>query len=108
MSVSPSSLYAPTDPSPKNTGDPWREATVSADGVDVASTNTQPIAIGDGFHCSDLLTSAGTVDQTVRAVQTEALSFMKTWLAEWEAPSKTSKREISEARHSRFFKNVAV
>ncbi|KAJ3920772.1 serine carboxypeptidase S28-domain-containing protein [Lentinula edodes] len=88
--------------------DPWREATVSADGVDVASTNTQPIAIGDGFHCSDLLTSAGTVDKTVRAVQTEALSFMKTWLAEWEPPSKTSKREISEARHSRFFKNVAA
>jgi hypothetical protein len=87
--------------------DPWREATVSADGVDRASTNTQPIAIGDGFHCSDLSTTNAQVDSTVLAVQTKALSFMKTWLAEWTPPS-SSKREVSRTRNSRFFRDVTA
>ncbi|KAJ3735180.1 peptidase S28 [Lentinula guzmanii] len=85
--------------------DPWREATVSADGVDVPSTDTQPIAIGDGFHCSDLSTASGNVDPTVRAVQTKALAFMKTWLAEWTPPSKSSKRDVPRARSSRLFRD---
>ncbi|KAG6860254.1 hypothetical protein C0995_013704 [Termitomyces sp. Mi166 len=71
-----------------STGDPWKDATVSAAGIDVPSTASQPIAVGDGFHCSDLLTMSGTVDATVRAVQTEALGFMKTWLASWKPQGK--------------------
>ncbi|KAG5733082.1 putative serine protease K12H4.7 [Termitomyces sp. T112] len=68
--------------------DPWKDATVSATGVEVPSTDSQPIAVGDGFHCSDLLTRSGTVDATVRAVQTEALGFMKKWLASWKPQNK--------------------
>ena len=62
------------------TGDPWREATVSADGLNKANTTTQPIYMSDGFHTSDLLTDNG-VDETVYAVQMAALKYMKMWLA---------------------------
>ncbi|EIW78769.1 peptidase S28 [Coniophora puteana RWD-64-598 SS2] len=61
--------------------DPWREATVSADGLNKANTTTQPIYEGDGFHCSDLLTDNGVVDSTVLAVQQAGLAYMKEWLA---------------------------
>ncbi|KAG6839817.1 hypothetical protein C0991_011337 [Blastosporella zonata] len=64
--------------------DPWKDATVSAAGITVTSTASQPIEVGDGFHCSDLITSRGTVDPTIRAVQVKALSFMQTWLATWK------------------------
>lgn len=77
-------------------GDPWRESTVSADGVDVPSTEEQPIAVGDGFHCSDLISDNGAVDPTVLAVQTKGLAFMATWLAEWTPPS--SKRDAPQSR----------
>lgn len=70
-------------------GDPWREATKSADGTNFTSTSWEPIAIGDGFHCSDLLTENALVDETVAAVQTEGLASMKEWLAGWE-PSVSS------------------
>ncbi|KAI0797037.1 serine carboxypeptidase S28-domain-containing protein [Abortiporus biennis] len=60
--------------------DPWREATVSADGVNVPSTSQQPIAVSDGFHCSDLSTANANVDSTVKAVQVQALQFMKSWI----------------------------
>ena len=63
------------------TGDPWREATVSADGLNKASTSTQPIYESDGFHCSDLSAKNGVVDETVYAVQMAGLEYMKTWLA---------------------------
>ncbi|KIK54084.1 hypothetical protein GYMLUDRAFT_232374 [Collybiopsis luxurians FD-317 M1] len=86
--------------------DPWRGVTVSADGVDRASTDLQPIAISDGFHTSDLLTTNGKVDHTVLAVQTQALSYMKTWLAERTLPS--YKREVRPAQNSRFLKDVGV
>ncbi|KAI0938023.1 hypothetical protein AcV7_003333 [Taiwanofungus camphoratus] len=64
--------------------DPWREATVSADGTHFPSTSWQPIAVGDGFHCSDLLTDNADVDETVLAVQQQGLAAMKEWLAEWQ------------------------
>lgn len=35
-------------------GDPWRYATVSAPGVILKSTPSQPIAVGEGFHAADL------------------------------------------------------
>ncbi|KAG6808517.1 hypothetical protein H0H92_003858 [Tricholoma furcatifolium] len=68
-------------------GDPWKDATVSSVDVDRTSTETQPIEVGDGFHCSDLLTESGSVDATVLAVQQKALGFMQTWLAEWTRPA---------------------
>jgi pimeloyl-ACP methyl ester carboxylesterase len=61
--------------------DPWREATVSADGLNKANTTMQPIYESDAFHCSDLHAENGIVDETVYAVQMAALEYMKTWLA---------------------------
>ncbi|OBZ70209.1 putative serine protease K12H4.7 [Grifola frondosa] len=63
--------------------DPWREATLAADGTNFTSTALQPLAIGDGFHCSDLLTRSA-VDPTVLAVQSEALQVMSGWIASWK------------------------
>ncbi|KAI6101248.1 peptidase S28 [Pisolithus sp. B1] len=63
--------------------DPWREATVSSDFIYKASTDTQPIYVGDGFHCSDMITENGVVDATIANVQSAALGYMKTWLAGW-------------------------
>lgn len=65
-------------------GDPWRDATVSADGLFIPSTPQQPIKVGDGFHCTDMGTSSGLADPTVGAVQTAALAAMKGWLAQWK------------------------
>ncbi|CAL1700044.1 unnamed protein product [Somion occarium] len=70
--------------------DPWREATVSADGVNVKSTPSQPVAISDGFHCSDLSTANGNVDDTVKQVQQQALTTIKTWLAGGRPAAKQS------------------
>jgi pimeloyl-ACP methyl ester carboxylesterase len=67
--------------------DPWRDATVSADNLNVPSTAQQPIGLGDGFHCSDLGTSAGVVDPTILAVQQKALASIKGWLAAWKPSS---------------------
>lgn len=64
--------------------DPWREATVSADGLDKPSTPSTPIFEGDGFHCSDLITDSGIDDPSVAAVQFSALGYMHEWLAEWK------------------------
>lgn len=64
--------------------DPWRDATVSADGLFIPSTPQQPIKVGDGFHCTDMGTSSGLADPTVGAVQTAALAAMKGWLAQWK------------------------
>ncbi|TDL29922.1 hypothetical protein BD410DRAFT_759045 [Rickenella mellea] len=63
--------------------DPWRDATVSSDFHFRQSTSSQPIAVSDGFHCSDLGRKNGMTDTTVAAVQTQALATMKTWLAQW-------------------------
>ncbi|KAL1741263.1 serine carboxypeptidase S28-domain-containing protein [Schizophyllum fasciatum] len=68
--------------------DPWREATMSASGLNVASTSEQPIMISDGIHCSDLGASSGRIDPTVYAVQQGALKSMAVWLADWKAPAK--------------------
>ena len=65
-------------------GDPWREATKAADGTHFPSTSEQPLAISDGFHCSDLITQNAVVDNTVLSVQKQALQSMKSWIAEWE------------------------
>ncbi|KAJ8582030.1 hypothetical protein M405DRAFT_831350, partial [Rhizopogon salebrosus TDB-379] len=67
--------------------DPWREATLSADGLFKPSTPSMPILEGDGFHCSDLITDNGIDDPTIALVQEAALVYMKDWLAEWEPSS---------------------
>ncbi|KAG2129726.1 uncharacterized protein EDB93DRAFT_1256142 [Suillus bovinus] len=63
--------------------DPWRETTVSADGLDKPNIPSMPIYEGDGFHCSDMITQNGIADPTVAAVQEAGLNYMKEWLAEW-------------------------
>ncbi|KAF5358904.1 hypothetical protein D9758_004828 [Tetrapyrgos nigripes] len=79
--------------------DPWREATVSADGVNVASTSSQPIAIGDGFHCSDLSIASGGVDPTIKVVQDKWFSTIPRWLEEWTpGKAKMTKRGVVEDR----------
>ncbi|KAF9556834.1 hypothetical protein CPC08DRAFT_74264 [Agrocybe pediades] len=70
--------------------DPWKDATVSAAGINVPSTDSQPIGLGDGFHCSDLSTS-GAIDPTILAVQKKALGYMKKWLATWKPSTNPSK-----------------
>ena len=65
--------------SPPLAGDPWRDATVSADGSIAVSTALQPIAVSDGFHACDLIT-ANAVDESVLAVQKQSLASMKEWL----------------------------
>ncbi|KAI0645171.1 peptidase S28 [Trametes meyenii] len=64
--------------------DPWREATVAADGLHFRSTPEQPLALSDGFHCSDLRTANAVVDPTVNAVQQQALKAIAGWVAEWK------------------------
>ena len=64
--------------------------TLSADGIYVQSTPTQPIIVGDGYHCSDLGTKAAEVDPTIAHVQAQSLKYMKTWLAAWEPSSNSS------------------
>ncbi|KAG2144464.1 peptidase S28 [Suillus clintonianus] len=63
--------------------DPWRGATVSADGLNKPNTTSMPIYDSDGFHASDLITKSGTDDPTIATVQEAGLRYMKEWLAEW-------------------------
>lgn len=64
--------------------DPWREATMSAQGLNAKSTLSQPIALSDGFHCSDLGASAAQVDPTIATVHKQALESFRTWLSTWK------------------------
>ena len=75
--------------------------TLSADGLNVQSTSTQPIFVGDGYHCSDLSTRAAAVDSTIAHVQTEALQYMKTWLAAWKPSYGRSYGRSSSRRATR-------
>jgi hypothetical protein len=74
-------------------GDPWRDATVSAEGLHVASIPQQPVALSDGFHCSDLGTPTGQVDPTIGAVQHAALTAMRAWLLTWKPPGRPCTRD---------------
>ncbi|KAJ7724875.1 serine carboxypeptidase S28-domain-containing protein [Mycena metata] len=74
--------------------DPWRYSTVSAPGVVLKSTPSQPIAVGEGYHCADLLTREGTANPTVLAVQDHGLASIKSWIAAWK-PAK-AKRSVEE------------
>lgn len=61
---------------------------MSAEGLNIASTPKQPIALSNGFHASDLITPWAKVDPTLATVQKAALVSMRQWLAEWK-PSTT-------------------
>ncbi|KIY73984.1 peptidase S28 [Cylindrobasidium torrendii FP15055 ss-10] len=63
--------------------DPWKEATVSAVGVELESTDRMPIVVSDGFHCSDLRVSNSVGDATIADVQSQALAYFATWLSEY-------------------------
>lgn len=65
--------------------DPWREVTVSSDFYNRKSTDLQPIAVSDGFHCSDLLTRFGAADKTVYDVQQLAIAYFTKWVKDWQA-----------------------
>ncbi|KAJ3558315.1 hypothetical protein NM688_g1003 [Phlebia brevispora] len=69
--------------------DPWRDATVSADGITIESTSSQMIGLSDGFHCSDLITANGGADSTILAVQQQGLAALNSWLQ----GGKTAKRD---------------
>jgi hypothetical protein len=58
--------------------------TVNSDFHNRQSTDLQPIAVSDGFHCSDLLTRLGAVDPTVLSVQKLAVAYMTKWIKEWQ------------------------
>ena len=64
------------------TEDPWREATVSSDFHSRLSTPSQPIFVGNGFHCSDLIVKS-SVDPTIEAVMDAAVVTFTTWISQW-------------------------
>lgn len=78
-------------------GDPWRDATVSSEFSGSKSTALQPIALSDGFHCSDLLALSGTADPTILAVQNQALGTMHSWLSMYAPVNGTAVDNSSEA-----------
>ncbi|KAH9888524.1 peptidase S28 [Cubamyces lactineus] len=63
--------------------DPWREATVAADGSPNAGSDAQPHLLADGFHCSDMLIREGAASSKIKSVQDTALQYMQEWIAEW-------------------------
>lgn len=71
-------------------GDPWRDATVSADGTDFSSTSMQSIAVGDGFHCSDYY-AQNAQDPTIAAVQNKGLAAIQEWLSSWTPPADSAR-----------------
>ena len=78
-------------------GDPWRDATMAAEGVTPTGTDPANIGLSDGFHCSDMLTKAGTVDSTVLAVQQAGLAKLEQWVKEFVPASKKRAVERSYA-----------
>ena len=68
-------------------GDPWREATVAADGTTSVGSDLQPHLLGDGFHCSDLLIREGKASAQILNVQNQAVQYMAQWIAEWKPSS---------------------
>ena len=65
-------------------GDPWKEATVAADGCANSGSDTQPHLLSDGFHCSDMLVREGAASASVKTVQDSAVSYVAQWISEWQ------------------------
>ncbi|KAI0352501.1 peptidase S28 [Trametes cingulata] len=64
--------------------DPWREATVAAEGVSNTGSDMQPHLLGDGFHCSDMIMADGQVSPAIGAAQQKAIEYLGKWLADWK------------------------
>ncbi|KDQ14566.1 hypothetical protein BOTBODRAFT_345995 [Botryobasidium botryosum FD-172 SS1] len=62
--------------------DPWREATVSSDFINRPSTPSNPIAVSDGYHCTDL-SMKNTIDPSVAKVQQLAVQYFVQWVNEY-------------------------
>lgn len=56
---------------------------MNAEGVEIQSTDRQPIVLSDGFHCSDLSAARGASDASIGALHKQALESMHNWLAEF-------------------------
>ncbi|EJF57333.1 hypothetical protein DICSQDRAFT_69770 [Dichomitus squalens LYAD-421 SS1] len=66
------------------TRDPWREATVAADGATNIGSDLQPHLLSDGFHCSDLLIQETAASPQTKSVQDIAVSYITQWISEWK------------------------
>ncbi|KAI1784395.1 serine carboxypeptidase S28-domain-containing protein [Ganoderma leucocontextum] len=64
--------------------DPWKEATVAAEGSTNPGSDLQPHLLSDGFHCSDLVVRQGVASASVKSVQDTAVSYIAKWVSEWE------------------------
>lgn len=64
--------------------DPWLQATLSADGLDVQNTSDRIVMLSDGFHISDLYTANGVVDASVARVQQAGMEALARWVSEWK------------------------
>ncbi|KAL7281910.1 hypothetical protein ACG7TL_003376 [Trametes sanguinea] len=64
--------------------DPWREATVAADGATSPGWDMQPHLLGDGYHTSDLFLSEGVASPAINATQRQALEYLAAWLSDWQ------------------------
>ncbi|KDQ19648.1 hypothetical protein BOTBODRAFT_444845 [Botryobasidium botryosum FD-172 SS1] len=69
--------------------DPWREATVSSDSLSLASTELNPIAVSDGYHCNDMLV-ANAIDPTIARVQELAIQYFTQWVNDFQSRSASS------------------
>ncbi|KAI0751819.1 peptidase S28 [Daedaleopsis nitida] len=67
--------------------DPWREATVAANGALFSPNEMQPHLITDGFHCSDMMRSEGLLSPHVKAAQDAAVGYMTKWFKDWHPTS---------------------
>ncbi|OSC97649.1 peptidase S28 [Trametes coccinea BRFM310] len=63
--------------------DPWREATVAADGSTSKGWDLQPHLLEDGYHCNDLLVEESE-NPVTKAAQEQAIGYLRTWLADWK------------------------
>ncbi|KAH8118766.1 serine carboxypeptidase S28-domain-containing protein [Phellopilus nigrolimitatus] len=82
--------------------DPWRDATTSSDSHTRESTGLMPVAESDGFHCTDLISEAGELDDTVRAVQQQALSSLAAWLGAWQPAEQDESERRGRRRSAKF------
>lgn len=82
-----------TESNSRRLEDPWREATLSSDFHTRVSTASQPIYVGNGFHCSDLIVKS-EVDPTIKTVIDAGVATLSNWLTEWPSGSKTQKKLV--------------
>ncbi|KAF9266345.1 hypothetical protein L218DRAFT_922990 [Marasmius fiardii PR-910] len=64
--------------------DTWKEGSVSAEAVNIASTDSQPIYLSEGFHASDLLARFAAVNPSVASAQQTGLAAIRRWMQEWK------------------------